>query len=43
VPRHRDGDVFNISVRHKAEAENPKVITVAYEYTYQDHEYITGL
>ena len=41
--------MFNISVRHKAvvaraaakaEAENTKVITVAYEYTYQDHEYI---
>ena len=41
--------MFNISIRHKAvvaraaakaEAENTKVIMVAYEYSYQDHEYI---
>ena len=37
--------VFNISVRHKAvvaraAAKNTKVIMVAYEYTYEDHEYI---
>jgi len=29
-----------VVARAEAEAENTKVIMVAYEYTYQDHEYL---